>query len=425
MVDDHGAARGHRPSCLVLGGGGRHSRGCHVRRGPPGRVRGRRRSCRRDAHVPTGAACRGRGQVRGAGVEPGEPGLPARVRVGNDVGLAGNWEAGRCRRPPRCRARPTAGRCSAASRPRGRDAYLQFVRSVFSTGVDRVEVEAQARRGEHLALVRVVHAGPMASLATVQVVQLDAAGRHILRHELFDPDQLDDAFADLDEPFLARARPPAATAWRAVCRATTCATPPGRRRVPGARRDDVVVEDHRHARAGARGLRRVPQHVPGDVRAGARRPRGTSSRTWACRRGRRRSHQDRRPHDRRWSLPRRHDHGRRSRQRRGAPAGAVRRGRRRAGPSPLCRARRRGDSRLERGRALLQQGLDALAVVGAAHVVLEQPLGHLDGGADVAVEVGVELALGRDDRRRADLVGEDPGVLVGRGQELVGGQRPG
>ena len=57
----------------------------------------------------------------------------------------------------------------------------------------------KAKRGEHLALVHVVHSGPMGSLATEQVVQLDDTGRHILRHEVFDASQHLEAIALLDE----------------------------------------------------------------------------------------------------------------------------------------------------------------------------------------------------------------------------------
>ena len=127
------------------------------------------------------------------------------VRVGNDVGLAGNWDAARAgvhADVVLTDRRPLLGGFTVD----GAEAYVGFARSVFSTGVAHVSVEARAKRGEHLALVHVVHSGATASLVTEQVVQLDDSGRHILRHELFEPAQHDEAISLLDDLFAAAAR---------------------------------------------------------------------------------------------------------------------------------------------------------------------------------------------------------------------------
>jgi hypothetical protein len=71
-------------------------------------------------------------------------------------------------------------------------------------------------------------------------------------------------------------------------------------------------------------------------------------------------------------------------------------------------------------RALLREGADALGELRAPRHLLQQLLGPRDGGADVAVEVGVELGLGGADGGGGDLFGEGAGVLVGGREQLVG-----
>jgi hypothetical protein len=135
------------------------------------------------------------------------------VRAGNDVGLAGNEDAVVAGVHPDVvlvDRRPLLGGFTAE----GPEAYGQFVSSVFRMGVTSVAIRTIARRGDHLALVHVVHAGSTASLETLQVVQLDEEGRHILRHELFDTSQIDEAIAELDARFLATVGV-AERAWRA------------------------------------------------------------------------------------------------------------------------------------------------------------------------------------------------------------------
>jgi hypothetical protein len=162
----------------------------------------------------------------GAAIQPQVENLASRaVRAGNDVALAGNWDAvveGLDPDVVLADRRPLYGGITAE----GAASYREFVRSVFRTGVAHVSVEVQAQRGDHLALVHVVHSGPMASLTTEQVVELDEAGRHIVRHELFEPAQLREAAAVLDDLYAATLGAEDAAAWDVYRRSSPALSAP-------------------------------------------------------------------------------------------------------------------------------------------------------------------------------------------------------
>ena len=355
--------------------------------------------------TPTSTGRRPRPGSRSSSAGPQENLAVRAVRAGNDVGLAGNWEAVGAGVHPDVvltDRRPLLG----GFRAEGAAAYVDFVRSVFAMGVDSVTIEVRVRRGHHLALVHVVHSGPMGSLPTLQIVELDPGCRHILRHDVYDPSQLAEAMAVLG--------PEENLAARVIIRTTQLILEGRLEEAALVNRPDFVMRDHRPVIGGELS---GPEFED------------TANALW------------------RWQFDRftwqvLEQHGQHLALLRGLFGGAGAEvealllievddeGRYRrldvfdADQADLAQTAFREGAALEGGRALLEEGLDALLVVVAAHVLLEEPVGDLDGGADVAVEVGVELALGGDDRRRADLVGEHPGVLVGGGQELVGREHP-
>ncbi len=71
------------------------------------------------------------------------------------------------------------------------------------------------------------------------------------------------------------------------------------------------------------------------------------------------------------------------------------------------------------GSALLVEGPGPLGEVGAAHQLLQEPLALDDGGADVAVPVGVELGLGGGRATPATPPSPSTGRTRGAGQQLV------
>jgi ketosteroid isomerase-like protein len=103
------------------------------------------------------------------------------------------------------------------ARSRGADAALANIRAIVDVGGVRQGHQRIATRGEHLMLSRMTisgrHADAPAEFVGLSIFEIDADGRFSY-NGVFDLDQLDEAFAELDRRFRARASAAALAALR-------------------------------------------------------------------------------------------------------------------------------------------------------------------------------------------------------------------
>jgi crotonobetainyl-CoA:carnitine CoA-transferase CaiB-like acyl-CoA transferase len=92
-----------------------------------------------------------------------------------------------------------------------------------------------------------------------------------------------------------------------------------------------------------------------------------------------------------------------------------------SGPSPSCG--RRACS-AERRRATFVERGHAFGEVGLAHHLVQQHPGFVDGRADIAQQVGVELAFRLGQRPTAHAGDQLGGIRLGGAEQLVGGAHP-
>ncbi|MGZ7035181.1 MAG: nuclear transport factor 2 family protein, partial [Ilumatobacteraceae bacterium] len=136
---------------------------------------------------------------------------------------------------------------------RGRDAVTEEIAGILEIGVKSVTTDTIATRGENLVLSRAQtwgrDQGPEAfHTDVVDVVETDAEGRIVAR-VVFDPDDIDAAFEELDSRYLVAEAAPYAHTWSLIARAYAGFN---RREIPAHTKDWVNI-DHRHAAAMAPG----------------------------------------------------------------------------------------------------------------------------------------------------------------------------
>ena len=136
---------------------------------------------------------------------------------------------------------------------RGRDAVTEEIAGILEIGVKGVTTDTIATRGENLVLSRAQtwgrDQGPEAfHTDVVDIVETDAEGRIVAR-VVFDPDDIDAAFEEVDARYLVGEAAPYAHTWSLIARAYAGFN---RREIPAHTKDWVNI-DHRHAAAMAPG----------------------------------------------------------------------------------------------------------------------------------------------------------------------------
>jgi hypothetical protein len=143
----------------------------------------------------------------------------------------------------------------------GRDAAVANMGAVIDVGLTNVSSTVIATRGGRLDLCRICVSGqdrPEAfQIEFLSVVEIDADER-IAARVLFDPEDVDAAFAELDARYLAGEAAPYSQAWSVITQAYAALN---RRELPPAKPDWVNV-DHR------RGIAFAPGDLTAYVRAG-------------------------------------------------------------------------------------------------------------------------------------------------------------
>ena len=158
---------------------------------------------------------------------------------------ARDWEAFAALYPPHFRS---IDRRPLMHLEMGRDGLLDSARSFLEGGVTR-STELLATRGERLALYRVRlrgsqgDAGP-SEVEYVQVIEMDANGERSAAIG-FGPDDLDAAYAELDERFDAGEAAPHADKWKAAQRLTRVLSARDWAQWPSLFSQDFVLQDHR------------------------------------------------------------------------------------------------------------------------------------------------------------------------------------
>ena len=124
----------------------------------------------------------------------------------------------------------------------GRDAVIAEVAAIDEVGVTNVTSSVIATRGERLALSRVCSRCDRGEVHTevLNIVEIDADGR-IAASVLFDPDDIDAAFEELDARYLAGEAAPHAHIWSVIAQGYAAAN----RGELAATAPDVVNIDHR------------------------------------------------------------------------------------------------------------------------------------------------------------------------------------
>lgn len=135
----------------------------------------------------------------------------------------------------------------------GREAVIEDLRVGAEIGLTQITPTAIATRGEHLTLRRIRYSGGAQSHDTVlidlvQVVEIDA-DEHIRALVLFDTDDIDAAFAELDARYVAGEGAPYAHTWSVVASGYAAFN---RQELPPTTIDWVDI-DYRRARAFAPG----------------------------------------------------------------------------------------------------------------------------------------------------------------------------
>jgi class 3 adenylate cyclase/ketosteroid isomerase-like protein len=126
---------------------------------------------------------------------------------------------------------------------------LASLRFVFELPESRVHTELVATRGERLALFRVsltsqaADTGPMSG-EHLQVTEVDADGRTAVV-VMFDPDDPDAAYAELDERFAAGEAAPHANVWGVGQRLARVVSARDWEQWPSLFTEDFVLQDHR------------------------------------------------------------------------------------------------------------------------------------------------------------------------------------
>ncbi|HVQ53356.1 MAG TPA: hypothetical protein VMS92_25260, partial [Mycobacterium sp.] len=147
----------------------------------------------------------------------------------------------------------------------GRDSMIEDMRAAADIGIPRLEAIDIATRGERLVLVRAAsrHSErPDAfRVENLVIVELGANGR-CAAQIMFDPDDLDAAFAELDARYLAGEAAAHAHTWSAIVNANAAFN---RREMPATTLHWVNVDNRRGGMAFAPGDQTAYMHATWDV----------------------------------------------------------------------------------------------------------------------------------------------------------------
>jgi hypothetical protein len=130
-----------------------------------------------------------------------------------------------------------------------RDQHLQWLRMVFEMPSSHYALEVLATRGDRLALYRGSYeatdhvAGP-SDAEWLGIIEVSPGGERIAA-VLFDPDDLDAAWAELDARYGAGEAAPYAAAWEKWVRHTRAIAARDWEQLASVFVSDLVVEDHR------------------------------------------------------------------------------------------------------------------------------------------------------------------------------------
>ena len=171
--------------------------------------------------------------------------------------LQGDWEALRAVCHPQVVVDDR--RAVVGTRAEGRDEALAFFRSIIDIGATSADVTPIASRGERLVLNReLVHIGESAAEGLV-VTEYDEDGMY-LASVVFNPDDEDAAFNELDERFAAGEGAVCLDGWRILRQFQDAMNGSGWRATPAAVEDFSFV-DHRLVGAGRTGLTGFGRYV--------------------------------------------------------------------------------------------------------------------------------------------------------------------
>ena len=151
----------------------------------------------------------------------------------------------------------------------GRDVEIASIRAGYDLGGTNMTSTVIATRGTRLILTRTRHSGPDQSpegflVDTLGVVEINADNR-IAARVVFEPDDIDAAFAELDARYLAGEAAAYSRTWSAVARSYVAANKQELRLTP-----DCTTIDHRRARAFAPGELTAYMHATWDLAPNAR-----------------------------------------------------------------------------------------------------------------------------------------------------------
>ncbi|WP_297737441.1 BTAD domain-containing putative transcriptional regulator [Mycobacterium sp.] len=146
----------------------------------------------------------------------------------------------------------------------GRDVEIASIRAGYDLGGTNMTSTVIATRGTRLILTRTRHSGPDHSpegflVDTLGVVEINADNR-IAARVVFEPDDIDTAFAELDARYLAGEAAAYSRSWSAVARSYVAANKQELRLTP-----DCETIDHRRARAFAPGELTAYMHATWDL----------------------------------------------------------------------------------------------------------------------------------------------------------------
>jgi class 3 adenylate cyclase/type II secretory pathway predicted ATPase ExeA len=160
-----------------------------------------------------------------------------------ELGLAGDWDAYAELFHPDVElidARPLVG----GLRHRGRAEVVAVDRGIVEVGVDSMEVDVLATRGDRLLLDRRSYRGPWGRTETVQVAELDEEGR-LRCNVAFDPSQVNEAMEELNARYVASLPPPLAGTWRVLATANDALNRHDLDALRSTFTEDMAVVDHR------------------------------------------------------------------------------------------------------------------------------------------------------------------------------------
>jgi ketosteroid isomerase-like protein len=126
----------------------------------------------------------------------------------------------------------------------GQEQAVQHAMSVREAGVRRFVNTPLAVRGDRIALLRSLARGRDGEVELLQLIEFEAAGRWLYLG-IFDPDDLDAAFDELDAHYAAGEAAAHAATWSEVCQSVAAWNSRDGNRIKSRYTDDFTFVDHR------------------------------------------------------------------------------------------------------------------------------------------------------------------------------------